>query len=71
MDRVSLSAETVRLPDMRGSGAVRDLREAAQGSSGLAAALQAADLMDREVMRVEAANDGKFVGSRPMKRRVA
>ncbi|GHT91673.1 hypothetical protein FACS1894116_00600 [Betaproteobacteria bacterium] len=50
-DRIELSPEIARLPDMQGSGAVRDLREAAQGSSSLASQLQSladAGLISRE-----------------------
>ncbi|GHU32407.1 hypothetical protein FACS189497_13970 [Betaproteobacteria bacterium] len=50
-NKIELSEAVAKLPDMRGSGAVRDLREAAQGSSGLASQLQSladAGLISRE-----------------------
>ncbi|MDR1349830.1 MAG: hypothetical protein LBJ59_03430 [Zoogloeaceae bacterium] len=75
-DSISLSTATAQLPDMQGSGAVRDLREAAQGAPELAAqlkALQDAGLMNREAyqMRIEAANDEEFLDDHVMERGAA
>jgi hypothetical protein len=62
-DKILLSEAVAQLPDMQGSGAVRDLREAAQLSPELQSRLQA--LVDvgatLDTLEMEAANDALFL----------